>query len=439
MKSFPRHLLEEWSTLRWTDFSPDCDLARAFIAVPASKGVNRYHRGHTPLGWLWQEMWMHRVSTSVLEWVDFLLAHGADPNQSFSRKSRPCANALVVPNLKLAVLRCGDPAARQVLERHGVDMLAPLPPNASWEQRPSLTDVLGWKDLCLLERFAKHHLTPWASPGSLSQVISYWRATPAIAAQGVEVLLAQGVDWDAADAPHLWAMALHDPTGPWLAWGQLHQQRFPWALQKKDVVNHWVQLLADTLVHAPTPNVARVRQAMEESIDPEIRPSLAPHLPSLTDRLGREQWKGVLELVDWAIHWGMPSNSRDKQGVPWALWVLRQCTASAEGADCFSKGRDCAHLGWECLERLLRAGHKPFLKGNDSASTWGIGQARKLGPSVDAVLSQAWNNLSIHQRDWPDRYQRLRRSIAFERRFVRRLSKDTTVPESPVPRARSRL
>ena len=429
MRSFPAHLLEQLPLLRWTDFDPASELALAFRQVPPSKGVNRYHKGRTPLGWVMQDISQYRTSNRTIAWVDFLLSAGANPALPVVKRAPPLSPS----TLSQAVLASQSPALLEVLERHGVDVLAPLGPATPFYHRPSLTAVLGWGNVDLLKRFSRCHRL-WPAEKIMGPMLRMWQSKPSLAAQGAVLLLDEGEEWTAQDVPSLWMMALRDPTGPWLGWAKDQHAKFPLPFLSSDNQAQWRISLGFLLTYELAPGLPQVRAALEALVDPDHRSALSPLLPSVLKTLGVQEWRGVAALVDWAVDWKVPTSTRTQDGDPWTWWMVRQAHDTCDKGS-FSHASGCEQIAWACLERLIRGGHRPNLQIKRKPGT-SLGTSDAFGRSADGVLNTPWNQLSFHMKEWPARYDRLKKSLAFERALDRRMGKDgvTVAPGRPTRR-----
>lgn len=455
MRGFPASLLAQWPDLAHLPFDADGPMVQAFARLPARLGVARYHKGRTAIGHLLRghsPYSLLEMTPAVRQWVAHLLRCGADPDQPLARHESLLA---VGPNsLRQAALSRPGSLLLDLLHEAGIDPMAAPRPTLPWGVRVHLAQVLRHRRIDWLERYAGEHAMPWESSRLIRETMIQWEDDPALAARGVERLLAMGHGFDPDRMEVLWLMVLRDPQGPWLGW----------ALDRFDATPpcaDWGRQLGKALLDRPCPGQAVLRAALEARLPPGALAAWAPHLPDLApapsiagnpaltawmgDYQGLEQaraWPRLLGMLEWAVEWGLPPAARTPSGLPWALAVFQRAWHQAER---FRPPAAALDVAWQCMECLARAGHPFHLRPRQPR------QAALVHDPCDPVRTRtaaAWLSswprpapgLPTALASWPARYGRLRAWLAMERGIRRRLeASGRGVPVVPAARTAPRL
>lgn len=440
MKAFPQELLERLPLLRWEPFSTENPVAQAFAVLPTPKGVNRYFKGRTPLGWLCLELCYSVAPTqNVLAWIDFLLTHGADPLLPLTKPRLQSLSGKHFGPVLLcqAILMSRNENLLQIANKHEIELIVQPPPSVPWSHRTSFTDITAWHNPQWLVDYAKN-APPWERSDLLGRVVDAWKEKPDLCLEGVDVLRAQGLKWKVSDAPKLWFLALTD-NGPnhlqWFKWAEdlglegLHESSGIRAVEFQVLIGRAL------LYHAPSVrNMTRIRERLNLMVPAYLRSALAPKLPDIDKGffLTPVHWEGVLRIVQWATDWQVPTASRTPNGVPWTLWVLQNVHESCESAIYIHEKEDCEVVAWECLQTLVKAGHRPTLRTKERIK--GGASAISKSSFSDAMRSPFLLSWSLGK--WPEKFERLRREVAFEEKLNKRLQGSETkiTPSRPIRR-----
>ena len=362
MSAYPRKMLYRWDELENTPFDAGSDLARSFQDVPVSEWDGLYYKGKSALAWAIGFAGLplsRRLSENQLQWVEYLLAAGANPRKQFRKPGGQKDRDWGRPSFgTLSEWAWESPEATllDMCERHGMELF----PKGRWVSASCVVRkgrIDWWK--AFLESSGS------AFPQRLHDVLSGFSVLVSKRGAFEKEVLRSALEkgWGWSDIPQgwsqesvlldMWEWALEDPSVlPWAcdAWDAMALAQPPAG---------WRDRLGVFFIYLnPEADPSAVVEALEARLSPELRFDWAPNLlMSRSDYrpgycIPNEAWLGVKTIIDWGVRWGMPPKARTSEGVPWALWVLRQAVESNRARFFDSP----AHSAWVCLNALIMAG-----------------------------------------------------------------------------------
>ena len=362
MKPYPKHLRERWESLSYETFDPNSELAQSFVKWPAS---------------VWTKVWVGTTKASalgcalrgssyasrsqnVLSWVDHLLRCGASVDMPLFKPQRS-RNYYLERTLRQQAWEDSGPELLALAHSHGMALFEKF-------SFVSFRQVAEKGRLDWLKQYLDldYHISSVSVESLLSCFLPPPKLLPAL-----ETMLEHQVKWSGSDQGlqktlvSLWVLALTHPEPNYLQWAKRLWDEHP----PTEPPEEWGERLGLQLQFGIlNGDVKAVRAALEERIAPEQRGAWGPRLVEKPCRkddvmgqswdLNKEQWQGVLNVISWAIDWGLPPRQRTNNGVPWGLFVAR----SAYKSYGMFSGRSKDILAWQCLEMLVLDGHITHLK-----------------------------------------------------------------------------